>query len=153
MAVINYLLRTYDTTYTLHPAPSAPPQDLVDYDKWTLLPHHHPRPHDGPAQLVHAFPRPRERRRPAAIHGAGDAVLQGAGRAAGEERRQERLARWVLGGGLPLLLLVSAVWDFAGVDLAGLEYVRRWLEGVGGMEVVKKVYAEVPKARRGVDCL
>ncbi|KAL8689048.1 MAG: hypothetical protein Q9218_005185, partial [Villophora microphyllina] len=35
MAVINYILRTYDTSYILHPSPSAPAQDLVDYDKWT----------------------------------------------------------------------------------------------------------------------
>ncbi|KAL9579190.1 MAG: hypothetical protein Q9212_005245, partial [Teloschistes hypoglaucus] len=35
MAVINYLLRTYDTTHTLHPSPSSAPQDLIDYDKWT----------------------------------------------------------------------------------------------------------------------
>lgn len=44
-------------------------------------------------------------------------------------------------------------WEFAGLDLAGLEWVRRWLEGVGGMEVVRKAYDEVPRARRGVDCL
>ncbi|KAL9629594.1 MAG: hypothetical protein Q9204_005183, partial [Flavoplaca sp. TL-2023a] len=33
-AVINYLLRVYDKSYTLCPGPDASEQDRVDYDKW-----------------------------------------------------------------------------------------------------------------------
>ncbi|KAL8979951.1 MAG: hypothetical protein Q9205_004838 [Flavoplaca limonia] len=36
-AVINYLLRVYDKSYTLCPGPDASEQDRVDYDKWTAF--------------------------------------------------------------------------------------------------------------------
>ncbi|KAL8672059.1 MAG: hypothetical protein Q9168_003454 [Polycauliona sp. 1 TL-2023] len=36
-AVINYLLRVYDTSHTLSPGPAASEQDRVDYDKWTAF--------------------------------------------------------------------------------------------------------------------
>ncbi|KAL8697668.1 MAG: hypothetical protein Q9201_007015 [Fulgogasparrea decipioides] len=152
MAVINHLLRTYDKTYTLHPGPSSPAQDLVDYDKWTsflittlgpmmgqlnwFTHYHHSKNEDARERYYEQAMRCFE-------------VLDGQLKKSG--------GKSILPSGFSAVdchgYCWCLQWDYAGLDLGRFEFVRKWMECIGERGEVKKVYEEIPKAPRGVDML
>ncbi|KAL8929579.1 MAG: hypothetical protein Q9208_001248 [Pyrenodesmia sp. 3 TL-2023] len=147
-ACINHLLRTYDTSYTLHPNPStASPQDLVDNDKWTSFLTTTLGPMMGQLNwYVHYNATKNEDARAryeAQVYRCFD-VLEG--------QLEKSGGKSVLPDGF------GAVdchfypwvneWTYGKLDIGKYEKIRGWLKVVGERPEVKKIYEEIPKAEK-----
>ncbi|KAL8750791.1 MAG: hypothetical protein Q9184_006294 [Pyrenodesmia sp. 2 TL-2023] len=147
-ACINHLLRTYDTSYTLHPNPSTTsPQDLVDYDKWTsflittlgpmmgqlnwYVHHNATKNEDARARYEAQSYRYLDVLEGQLEKSEGKSVLPG-----GFGAVDCHFYPWVNG------------WTYAKLDIGKYEKIKRWLKVVGERPEVKKIYEDIPKAEK-----
>ncbi|KAI4197056.1 MAG: hypothetical protein LQ346_003089 [Caloplaca aetnensis] len=149
-ACVNHLLRTYDTSYTLHPDPSkASPQDLVDYDKWTSFLTTTLGPMMGQLNwYTHYNPTPNEDARAryeAQAHRCFEVLEGQLGKSGGKS---------VLPGGFSAVDCHFYPWvdeyKYGKLDIGKYEKVKGYLKAVWERAEVQKIYEEIPKAEKAI---
>lgn len=141
-AIIDYILRVYDTFYKLHLNPNASEQDKVDFDKWVYFLVSTLAPMTGQCNWFrhyHATKNEDALKRYQEQAYRAYSVLEGQLKKSGGDT--------ILGGRF------SAVdahfypwvdeWEFAGLSLEEYPLVKAWYEKTKKMEWVQKAYAKV----------
>lgn len=148
--MINYLLRTYDTSHTLSPNPSAASaQDLVDYDKWTSFLITTLGPMMGQLNwYVHYNPTTNEDARSryeGQVFRCFDVL---------EAQLKKSGGKSVLPGGFSAVDCHFYPWvaeyTYAKLNIDKYEVIQAWMKVIGERPEVKKIYEEIPKAEKAI---
>ena len=146
-AVINYLLRVYDTENRLGPRGDTE-QDRVDFDKWILFlltglapmmgqcnwfRHYNGTPNENALQryLGQAY-RCFDVLEAQLKHSQGQSILPG-----GVSAADIHFYPWVW------------EWEVAGLSLEKYPLIQKWFNGMAEMDPVKAAYEKVPKGKTG----
>ncbi|MCJ1228526.1 hypothetical protein MMC12_005187 [Toensbergia leucococca] len=146
-AVINYILREYDTTHALFPGPSSPKQVHVDFDKWIFFLVSTMGPMMGQTNWYrHYNPVKNEdalKRYQAQAYRCFD-VLEGQLKKSG--------GKSVLEGGFSAVDVHFYPWvweyEYGGLSIETYPNVRTWFKGIGDREDVKLVYEKIPQGEK-----
>ncbi|KAL5388141.1 hypothetical protein DPSP01_003130 [Paraphaeosphaeria sporulosa] len=145
-ACLNYLVRTYDKKTVLGPKDDE--KSRVEQEQWVFFLVSTLGPMMGQVNWFRHY-------HPETIEGALKRYEEQAYRCFGvlEEQLGRSGGKFVVGGEKPSVVDVHFYpwvyqYGFAGLSLDEYPKVKAWLEGIGGLEAVKKAYEKVPKGEK-----
>ncbi|MCJ1375784.1 hypothetical protein MMC20_007021 [Loxospora ochrophaea] len=147
LAVLNYLCRTYDTSYKFHPSPDAPAQQLSDYDSWTSFLISTLGPFQGQVNWYKHYNGVENKN-------ALERYEEQAYRCFGvlDEQLKKSGGKSILPGGYSAVDMHTYAWvnsyGYAGLSLDKYPNIKSWLSTTGEREDVKKAYPKVANGEK-----